>query len=546
MMAMPTVRNWRHAKHDNLLPRFSGYGEQELQLPLPDAHVRPKSVVQAAFDGEKWWCNGHIYTLQDGSLRDLLGARVVVNTLYERQQLMHALGETLDCVVLDEWFDDVATNGTLAAQVKQLQLRMEHCQNQLRVDFSRHASMLSAWKWRNLRRIHRQWPVELQSTHRWLQSVDDRPWQEARMAYDLREMAGAVLDIRSAYASAVEKMLFPTPGEPWIVLRAGERHMHAMHCVVWEPTDAQGRFFHPFWYNAQGVRGLPGYGLEDRVHQWVLDEDLAWLQRHGVVHGVYQSVAPASMEHHPLSASVVAWKELLAKETEPGYRRAHKMRLVSSHSWTWQPHATTLIADEHALTVHALQEYSSRPAARIGGLRVHEDHELGLVAQGHAGHDNGWYTPIAWIRLKLRSHLMRRVEHALAHGLEIAYVSVDGFHARAPDIQTIQVCHDTFVDPLAPWWSWRIDKTFAKGIWFRPGSYALQNEDGQWVCTNLPAVVTGKDWNLWCQARGTLDARKNVGYWRRPNKPHLWEQHMSIALHAQRLFRNVVRAHLHR
>ena len=538
--------DWRHGKNDNLLPRFPGYQTEEVKLALPSAQMRPKAVVQAVLDGTRWWCNGHIYHACDAGLQDLHGARVVLNTAHERQALVQALGENLDCVVLDEWFDDVALDDTLAARVEQLQRRMAHCQNHLRVDFGRHASLLSAWKWRNLRRIHRRWPFELKSTHQWLQSIDERPWQEARMAYDLRSLAGAVLDIRSAYASAVQGMPFPTPGKPWVSLRAGERREHALHCVVWEPTDAQGRFFHPFWYNVQGVRGLPAYALGDRVHQWVLDEDLAWLQRHGVIHGVYQSVAPASLQAHPLGPSVEAWKNLLANETEPGFRNAHKIRLVSSHSWTWQPRLDTMVADRDALAMHTLAEYSSRPAARIGGLHVHEDHELGLVARGHTGHGNGWYTPIAWIRLKLRSHLMRRMEHALAHGLEISYVSVDGFHARGASTEQIEHCHKTFADPHAPWWSWRIDKTFSKGIWFRPGSYALQDQDGHWTCTNLPAVVTGKDWNLWCQSRGTLDARKTVGYWRRANNPGMWEQHMAIALNAQRLFRNVVRTNLDR
>ncbi len=545
-MSREQVQHWHHGKHDNLLPRFPGYREREVQLPLPNVRLRPKSVVQAVFDGVQWWCNGHMYGDRDTALQDLHGARVVLNTAHERQMLVQALGEEVDCVVLDQWFEDAPADETLNARVEQLRRRMALCQNHLRVDFGRHNSLLSAWKWRNLRRIGRQWPVELQSTHQWLQSIDERPWQEARMAYDLRAMAGAVLDIRSAYASAVQSMPFPVPGQGWILLRAGERRNNAMHCVVWEPTDAQGRFFHPFWYSIQGVHGLPGYGPGDRVHQWVLDEDLPWLQRHGVVHGVYQSVVPACMQSHPLAASVVAWKNILAQETEPGFRNAHKIRLVSSHSWTWQPHLSTMVADETTLAMHTLAEYSSRPAARIGGLHVHEDHQLGLVAQGHTGHENGWYTPIAWIRLKLRSHLMRRMEHALNHGLEIAYVSVDGFHARAPHAEQIENCQRSFSDPHAPWWSWRIDKTFSRGIWFRPGSYALQAPDGQWNCTNLPTVVTGKDWNLWCQTRGTLDARKTVGYWRRANHPRMWEQHMTIALNAQRLFRNVVRANLDR
>ena len=546
---MDSAGQWHHAKHDCLLPRFvpsDGLPSRTLVLPL--AKKQCKSVVQAAFEGTHWWCNGHLWTTKKNGveLKKLVDSRVVVNTTAERQELHSMLGADVECIVLDEWFDDVARGTSMEHRIEQLLARVAHCQHVLRVDFSDHASILSAWKWRNLRRIKKTWPFELQSTHQWMQSLDDRPWQEARMAYDLRSLAGAVLDIRSAYASAVEKMLFPKPGVPWVPLRAGQRASDALHCVVWEPKDYIGRFYHPFWYSVQGVRAQPGYAAGNSVHTWVLDEDLAWLQRHGSILGVYQSVRPASMEPHPLSGSVSAWKELLEKESIEGYRALHKTRLVSSHSWTWQPREQMLVADVQALTTRVLQEYSSRLAMRIGGLRLNEDSELGLVAQGHSTLDSGWYTPVAWIRLKLRSHLMRRVEHALEHGLEIAYVSVDGMHVRAQTQDQIQSCHTHFEDALTPWWSWRVDKTFARGIWFRPGSYALQTAQGQWDCTNLPDTITGRDWNLWCQTRGTLDARKMVGYWRRANNPLAWQQFPSIALHAQRQYRCIVRRELHR
>ena len=545
---MTSPAQWLHAKHDCLLPRYAAPSDTEPMLALPTARKQSKAVVQAAFDGAQWWCNGHVWTLPTdrGEFEALRDARVVVNTAAERLALHAFLGDAVECVALEEWFEDALVSSDLTARVAQLLARMEHCQNVLRVDFREHGSILSAWKWRNLRRIAKDWPRELQSTHQWVQSLDDRPWQEARMAYDLRPLAGAVLDIRSAYASAVEAMPFPAPGVAWKELRAGQRHADALHCVVWEPHDAVGRFYHPFWYNVQGIRAQPGYKDGDHVHVWVLDEDLPWLERHGTVLGVYQSVAPDSMKMHPLSGSISAWRELLANEKEAGYKALHKTRLVSSHSWTWQPRKTMLRSDMHALTVHALEEYSSRVGARVGGLRIGEDPELGLVAQGNAAFESGWYTPVAWIRLKLRSHLMRRVEHALEHGLDIAYVSVDGMHVRGSTQKQIQACHASFDDALAPWWNWRVDKTFAKGIWFRPGCYALQDEQGQWNATNLPDNITGRDWNLWCQARGTLDARKHVGYWRRPNNPQSWQQYPSIALNAQRQFRGIVRREIQR
>jgi hypothetical protein len=205
-----------------------------------------------------------------------------------------------------------------------------------------------------------------------------------------------------------------------------------------------------------------------------------------------------------------------------------------------------MVADMHALAIHSLKEYSSRMGARVGGLRLSDDSEIGWLAQGNNPMDSGWYTPVAWIRMKLRSHLMRRVEHALAHGLEIAYVSVDGIHVRAETQEQIQSCQSQFQDDRAPWWSWRVDKMFSKGIWFRPGSYALQDEQGQWVSTNLPDNITGRDWNLWCQTRGVLDARRDVGYWRRANNPVAWQQFESISLNAQRQFRGIVRRELQR
>lgn len=542
-------KEWHHAKHDCLLPRFvAATGTHEPRVQLPKGVSRPKAVVQAAFDGVQWWCNGHTWTpeFHREQLQSIGDARIVVNTVQEQRALHNLLGSDTECVVLDEWFEDVPTGASLENRVAQLLARMKHCQNVLRVDFREHASVLSAWRARNLRRIKKSWPFELQKTHQWMQSIDDRPWQEARMAYDLRPMAGAVLDIRSAYASAVQCMPFPKPGIAWQELRAGQRHPDALHCLVWQPLDAIGRFYHPFWYSVQGVRAQPAYSLGDNVHGWVLDEDLPWLERHGAIVGVYQSVAPKAMEMHPLASSVQTWRQLLEQETNPGYRSLHKTRLVSSHSWTWQPRQTTLVADARTLSLHTLEEYSSRIGARVGSLRLNDDPELGLVAQGNNARHSGWYTPIAWIRMKLRSHLMRRVEHALGHGLDIAYVSVDGMHVRGKSMEGIAACHAEFEDPLAPWWAWRVDKTFAKGIWFRPGSYALQDDKEQWSATNLPQLITGRDWNLWCQSRGTLDARKLVGYWRRPNNPASWSQYPSIALNAQRQFRCIVRRELQR
>lgn len=536
-------RQWTHGKHDSLLPRFL-IGSQK-KLALPATRKMPRAVVQAVFDGNVWWCNGQIFTALD-DLQALWDARVIVNTAEEAEALQAALGSQVECLVLDAWFEDSPKSSSMAHRTEQLLARIAHCQHVLRVDFREHSSILGAWRWRNLRRIGKQWPFELQGTHQWMQSIDDRPWQEARMAYDLRPLAGAVLDIRSAYSSAIESMPFPKPGLPWIELRAGQRQEHALHCVVWEPNDAIGRFYHPFWYSVQGARAMPGYNAGDHVHTWVLDEDLPWLARHGRILGVYQSAAPPAVEIHPLSGSVAAWRAALADETQAGYRAMHKMRLVSSHSWTWQPRDTMLAADTRRLSLHALEEYSSRLGTRVGGLRLSEDSELGLVAQGHAATDSGWYTPVAWIRLKLRSHMMRRVEHAMQHGLDIAYVSVDGMHVRGASKETIDVCHENFMDALAPWWQWRVDKTFTKGIWFRPGSYALQSDAGQWTATNLPDNLTGRDWLLWCQARATLDARKAVGYWRRPNNPQAWMAAAPIALDAQRKFRNIVRQELHR
>lgn len=547
---MSLSNEWFHAKHDCLLPRFvSDYTKNPAQLlALPNARKHVKAVVQTVFDGVHWWCNGQLWTQKDNSkeLAGLLDSRILVNTKAESQALRNMLRDDIDCIVLDEWFEDTPTSNAMEHCVEQLLARIAHCQNNLRVDFREHRSILSAWKWRNLRRIGKVWPFELRSTHQWMQSLDDRPWQEARMAYDLREKAGAVLDIRAAYASAIQSMPFPKPGVAWQELRAGQRNPHALHCVLWEPNDAVGRFYHPFWYSVKSVRAQPGYGLSDRVHCWVLDEDLPWLQRHGTVQGVYQSVVPAAMHQHPLADSVKAWRLLLEEETNAGYRALHKTRLVSSHSWTWQPQETMLVADVHALSVHALEEYSSRVGGRVGGMRFNEDLELGSVAQGYKALDSGWYTPVAWIRMKLRSHLMRRVEHAVAHGLDIAYVNIDGMHVRASNQEAIGACHSEFVDTLAPWWVWRVDKTFSKGIWFRPGCYALQGEDGQWSPTNLAPVITGRDWNLWCQARGTLDTRRLVGYWRRPNKPLSWQQYPTIALNAQRQFRSIVRRELQR
>lgn len=544
---MTTTSQWHHGKHDCLLPRFGGSGTQPIALPY--SRTQKKAVVQVAYDGISWWYNGIAWSPtpneQVGPLQELWDARVVVNTAEERTALLALLGPDLDCIVLDSWFEDAPCGGDLAARVQQLLARMAHCQQVLRVDFSEHNTILASWRHRNLRRIKRDWPAELQGTHLWLQSIDDRPWQEARMAYDTRDLAGAVLDIRSAYASAIQAMPFPKPGVPWTELRAGQRHPDALHCIVWTPTDAIGRFYHPFWYNVKGVRGQPGYQLGDEMHGWVLDEDLAWLSRHGTVLGVYQSVAPGAMTPHPLQGSVAKWQDFLDHESNPGYRGLHKIRLVSAHSWTWQPRTTTLVADVRSLNRYALEQYSSRVAGRIGGLHVSVDPTLGLVAEGNS-EDSGWYTPVAWVRLKLRSHMLRRVEHALDCGLDIAYISVDGFHVRGSSQEAIEACHHAFVDTLAPWFQWRIDKTFLKGIWFRPGSYALQDHNGIWQPTNLPELITGRDWNLWCQTRGVLDARKEVGYWRRANNPVRWEQYPSISLNAQRVYRGIVRRELHR
>lgn len=544
---MTKSHSWHHGKHDCLLPRLGA--TDGTCIEIPGGRTQTKAVVQVAYDGLSWWYNGVVWTptAQEGAgpLQDLWDARIVVNTQEERLALEQLLGPDLDCVVLNSWFEDEPPGSDMASRVEQLLARIAHCQEVLRVDFREHKSILSAWRYRNLRRIKREWPVELKSTHQWLQSIDDRPWQEARMAYDMRDMAGAVLDIRSAYASALQHMPFPKPGQPWKVLPAGQRHPDALHCVMWTPTDALGRFYHPFWYSVKGVRGQPGYGLDDQVHTWVLDEDFAWLSRHGRIIGVYQSVVPAAMVKHPLSGSVEKWKTLLSNESNPGYKGLHKMRLVSAHSWTWQPQNTTLVADARSLSLYALEQYSSRVAEKIGGLRISDDPTLGLVAHGHA-QSSGWYTPVAWVRLKLRSHLMRRIEHAVDSGLEIAYVSVDGFHVRAGSQEQIQACHDSFEDPLAPWFDWRIDKTFLRGIWFRPGSYALQNMEGIWQATNLPDIITGRDWSLWCQTRGVLDARKDVGYWRRANVPTRWAELPAVTLNAQRVYRGIVRRELHR
>lgn len=546
---MDTPNQWLHAKHDCLLPRFSNKPQDGLQtLGLPAVAKQPRAVVQAAFDGEHWWCNGYLWDKLNNfdDLKGLVGARVLVQTLEERSELHGMLGTDVECVVLDEWFGGVSTFSSMEQRVEQLLARIAHCQNVLRVDFREHNSILSAWKWRNLRRIKKQWSFELRSTHQWMQSMDDRPWQEARMAYDLRPLAGSVLDIRSAYASAVEKMPFPKPGVAWQDLRAGQRDCNALHCIVWEPRDAIGRFYHPFSYSVQGIRAHPGYSMGDQVHIWVLDEDLSWLSRHGTIIGVYQSVTPSSMELHPLADSVSTWRELLRTETEPGYRALHKTRLVSSHSWTWQPRERMLVSDIRALEMHAIEEYSSRLGTHVGGLRLNNDPEIGLIAQGHSTSESGWYTPVAWIRMKLRSHLMRMVEHVVSHGLEIAYVSVDGMHVRGTTQKNIQACYEKFEDTIAPWWQWGLDKNFSKGIWFRPGSYALQNEHGNWDTTNLPDTITGRDWHLWCQTRGTLDARVLVGYWRRPNKPTAWQKFPSIALNAQRKYRCIVRRELNK
>lgn len=530
---------WHHGRHDNLLSRYPD--GKNVCLPLPRVKATLKAMVQSAWDGHNWWFNG----TQHAHVPDtVLAARLIVNSKKEEKELLNC-GHPVECIVLDDYFGESSTN-SLTESIALLKMRLEYCQDTLRIDFSMFPSALAAWKYRNIRRISKRWPFEYQKTHQWLQSIDDRPWQEARMAYDIREMAGASLDIHSAYASAIEHMLFPKPGTEWTILRAGQRENHAMHCIVWEPTDSVGRFYHPFWYSEHGVHAQPGYSLGDKVHCWVLDQDLAWLQRHGIVHGVYQTVRPGAMDAHPLSSSVTKWRQLLAEDKNTTHRGIQKLRLVSSHSWTWQPQEYTVPATKENLVTLALENYCSHVLPKVGGLSIWEEPSIGWVAKDNDPFKSGWCTPIVWIRLHLRSHLMRRIEQALSHGLEIAYVSVDGMHVRAPSNHTILESQNTFVDPLAPWWTWRIDREFLRGFWFRPGSYALQDKDGVWINTNLPNDITGKDWALWCQTRGALDTRKKIGYWRRPSDIAAWGSPPNIAINGQRYFRNIVREHLHR
>ena len=544
---MTSTRHWHHGKYDGLLSRYHVVENSKLALPAINDH--PASLFLAIQTLEGGWWLQHVRTpsqyqavpstdyeepLFVASFKpwELEHARVITMTLQEASHFPHGVALSS----MSTW----PAHCSLDERIATLHRWHTYHAKTLRVDFQRFSSPMDAWRWRSLRRIARDWRSECRATHQWARSIDDRPWQEARMAYDLEDQPGGVLDIRSAYACGVEHLMFPRPGTPWADLKPGTRHEHAMHAIAWTPTDYQGRFYHPWRYNLPGASDMPAYGLSDMVHTWVLDHDLPWLSRHGVIHGVHQSVCP-SLTAHPLANTMAELRGQLANQTIPEFKALLKKRLVSTHTWTWQPQHCYIEATQDVVMQHSLEEYMSRPGPQVGNLRMWNDAEIGDVVESVDALHSGYYTPIMWLRMNLRSHLLRRVEWALQQKATIAYVNVDGIHLRAPSHEVFDAVAQ-WEDPHQPWWTWRVDSYFRRGFWMRPGVYALQRLDGQWDKTeNWPDNLTHSVWPDWVGARGALDARDTQGYWRRACDPARWQGPTSITLGSERKLRNLLR-----
>ena len=533
------MTHWFVGKFDAQVPSFL---EDAKRILIPTQVLRPKTVVLVTKGDEGWWIQGIIYK----DLPLLSGVRVITHSFEEATYLSDSLPLDNEYLALDIVMNHCAacTSTSSLERGVALEQRIQYLQIHHRVDFTKHTSILGAWRWRDLRRIRKDWgSFELLSTNQWARSVAEQPWQEARMAYDLRPLYGAVLDIDKAYASILEQCAFPKPGIPWAQVSPGTRSLHALHCITWRPTTSIGRFFHPYRYTLQTKSAHPALALDDSISLWVLDNELTWLTQYGVITQYHQTVIP-DCSPHPLSGTIRYLKDTLATVQNPAERALYKQHLVSTHTWTWQPRAEYISLDDpqHILKRY-IEDFSSRPFAGQAHILWQTESDIGATLSMPDNTQSGSYVPVAWARLQLRSIMCRLVTALVESNVEIAYVNIDGIHVRAQDkahleyaFNVAQSCTDL---------SLRIDKTFDTGFWFSPGHYALCS-DNVWAYTNLPENITGAKWPGWARSIGPLDARPKIGFWRRPNQISAWNQLDSVTPHAQRLFRKLVQTHLHR
>jgi len=517
---------WSHGKWDAPIVQMN-INTNTRGVNIPITYSNPAVPLLINYVNGLWFTDsGQLLTLDDLHFVD---ARWVVRNTFEFEFLTSLGLSNVICLEHE------------SESLSQEERPLSVLRNIIGWDVSKHATSMSAWRHADIKKIRLMWPHGREDSEQFCRSIDDRPWAETRMAYQLKPINGTVLDIKGAYASALAHMPFPKLDAPWSELSPGVRQPYALHLIEFRPTSSLARYYLPFVYTSHHRSSLVAYGSNDRVLVWVTDSMIDALERRGCVERYLQSVLPV-LTQHPLNASALRWMEL--RERYPDYASYIKRRANAAHSWTWQPRSHTFTSEQWI--TKASQWYGlapkTIPPARAFMSAYLDDGISDVVWKMASPENSGCYLPVFWIRMQLRAAITS-VVHALVekHQANIAMVHIDGVHAWAEGASR-EMLYETANVALSnnwPYWTMRENFVFERGVWLKPGSYALMHED-KWVRRGIGVTTSMNNMGPWFETLGVLDTRRDHGFWRRPNCIMRWCHAPNVGLNPSRKLRKVL------